>query len=266
MLIKTALEIEKMRVACRLAALVLEMITEHVKPGVSTGTLDKICYQYITEELKAIPSTLNHYGFPACICTSINHVVCHGIPNENKILKNGDILNIDVTVKKEGFIGDTSKMFLVGNVKPYAKRLCEIAQECMFAGIHRVRPDAYVGDISNAIFQHAKKHGLSVVHEYGGHGIGESMWEEPHIPNLGEKGTGLKLEAGMIFTIEPMVNLGGRHIRELGDGWTIITKDRKLSAQWEHTILVTKDSFEILTLRKEELSLSSKRVDFLNIF
>lgn len=249
MLIKSSEQIVKMRIACRLAAQVLEMIEAYVKPGISTGKLEKICRQYITEELKAIPSTLNHHGFPASICTSINHVVCHGIPNENKILKNGDILNIDVTVKKEGFIGDTSKMFLVGDVKPFAKKLCEVARECMNEGIKLIRPGAHMGDIGYAIANHATNHGYSVVHEFGGHGIGTTMWEDPHVPNFGKPGTGLKLEPGMIFTIEPMVNQGSRHIRQLSDGWTIVTKDRKLSAQWEHTVLVTNNGVEILTLR-----------------
>jgi methionyl aminopeptidase len=252
MLIKTAEQIAKMRVACRMAAQVLEMIEPHVKPGVNTANLDKICHQYIVEELKAIPATLNHRGFPASICTSLNHVVCHGIPAENKILKEGDILNIDVTVKKDEFIGDTSKMFLIGKVKSFAERLVKAAQECMYAGINQVRPDAFIGDISHAIAKQAKKYNYTVVHEYGGHGIGQMMWEDPHIPNFGEPNTGLKLQSGMIFTIEPMVNQGKRHIRQLGDGWTIITKDRSLSAQWEHTVLVTNEGVEILTLRKEE--------------
>lgn len=248
MLIKTPEQIAKMRVAGRLAAQVLEMISDYVKPGVSTGYLDQICKHYIIEELNAIPSTLNHHGFTGCICTSINHVICHGIPNEKKILRDGDIINIDVTVQKDGFIGDTSQMFLVGKVKPFAQRLCDIARECMFSGIEQVKPGNHIGDIGFAIESHAKKHGYSVVHEYGGHGIGEDMWEKPHIPNFGQAGTGLKLEEGMIFTIEPMINQGTRHIRQLPDGWTIVTKDRKLSAQWEHTLLVTSDGFELLTI------------------
>ena len=250
MLIKSAAEIVKMRVACRLAAQVLEMIEPYVRPGISTAQLDKICHQYIVEELKAIPASLNHHGFPASICTSPNHVVCHGIPAENKLLKSGDILNIDVTVKKDGFIGDTSKMFLVGEVKPYAERLVKAAQECMVAGIKKVRPDGYIGDIGEAISTCAKKYNYSVVHEYGGHGIGETMWEDPHIPSFGKSGTGLKLQPGMIFTIEPMVNQGKRFIRQLADGWTIITKDHSLSAQWEHTVLVTEQGMEVLTLRR----------------
>lgn len=252
MLIKSSDQIAKMRVACRLAAQVLEMIEQYVRPGISTGELEKICRNYIINELDAIPATLNHHGFPAAICTSLNHVVCHGIPAENKFLKDGDILNIDVTVKKEGFIGDTSKMFLIGNVKPFAKRLVDIAQECMYAGIKCVRPGAYLGDIGFAISSQAKKFGYTVVHEFGGHGIGETMWEEPHVASFGKPGTGLKLQAGMIFTIEPMINHGKRDIRQLADGWTIVTKDHKLSAQWEHTILVTEAGAEILTLRNKE--------------
>jgi len=253
MLIKSATDIEKMRIACRLAAQVLEMIGDHVQPGVSTGKLDKICHQYITKELQAIPASLNHHGFPGSICTSPNHVVCHGIPSENKILKEGDILNIDVTVKKDGFIGDTSKMFLVGKVKPFAQRLVRVAQECMYAGIKVVRPEGYIGDIGAAISDCAKKYNYSVVQEYGGHGLGEIMWEDPHIPSFGKPGAGLKLQPGMIFTIEPMINQGKRFIRQLGDGWTIVTKDRSLSAQWEHTVLVTDHGVEILTIRDDDI-------------
>lgn len=252
--IKSPQQIEKMRIACRLAAQTLEMIEQYVKPGITTKELDQICYQYITEKLDAIPSTLNHHGFPGCICTSINQVVCHGIPGDKK-LKEGDILNIDVTVKKDGYIGDTSKMFLIGAVKPYAKRLAEVARECMYEGIKAVKPTNHIGDIGFAITSHAKKNRYTVVHEFGGHGIGESMWEDPHIPNYGEPATGLELQPGMIFTVEPMVNQGTRHTRQLGDNWTIITKDRKLSAQWEHTVVVTESGVDILTLREEESSL-----------
>lgn len=251
-MIKTSAQIEKMRVAGRLAAQVLEMITPHVQPGISTGELENICRRYILEELQATPATLNHHGFPGCICTSINHVVCHGIPSAQKKLKNGDILNIDVTVKKEGYIGDTSKMFLVGTVKPWAARLVAVARECMNKAICLVRPGIYLGDIGHAIWQHATNHGYSVVREYGGHGIGESMWEEPHILHYGQPGTGLCLQAGMTFTIEPMINQGGRGVKLLGDGWTVVTADHSLSAQWEHTLLVTHDGVEILTLRSDE--------------
>ncbi|CZG37582.1 type I methionyl aminopeptidase [Legionella pneumophila serogroup 1] len=251
MLVKTSEEIKKMRVAGQLAASVLEMIEPYVIAGTSTRELEQICRQYIVEDLKAIPSTLNHYGFPACICTSINHVVCHGIPSEKK-LKNGDIINIDVTVQKDGYIGDTSKMFLVGNIKPFAKKLVEVTQECLYKAISIVRPGAYLGDIGNIIQTHAEQHGYSIVREFGGHGIGKSMWEDPHIMHFGKPNTGLRLQAGMTFTIEPMLNLGRKEVKTLGDGWTVVTKDHKLSAQWEHTILVTDNGHEILTLRADE--------------
>ncbi|CZG81969.1 Methionine aminopeptidase [Legionella pneumophila] len=204
MLVKTPEEIKKMRVAGQLAASVLEMIEPYVIAGTSTKELEQICRQYIVEDLKAIPSTLNHYGFPACICTSINHVVCHGIPSEKK-LKNGDIINIDVTVQKDGYIGDTSKMFLVGNIKPFAKKLVEVTQECLYKAISIVRPGAHLGDIGNIIQTHAEQHGYSIVREFGGHGIGKSMWEDPHIMHFGKPNTGLRLQAGMTFTIEPML-------------------------------------------------------------
>lgn len=251
MLVKTREEIKKMRVAGQLAASVLEMIEPYVIAGTSTKELEQICRQYIVEDLKAIPSTLNHYGFPACICTSINHVVCHGIPSEKK-LKNGDIINIDVTVQKDGYIGDTSKMFLVGNIKPFAKKLVEVTQECLYKAISIVRPGAHLGDIGNIIQTHAEQHGYSIVREFGGHGIGKSMWEDPHIMHFGKPNTGLRLQAGMTFTIEPMLNLGRKEVKTLGDGWTVVTKDHKLSAQWEHTILVTDNGHEILTLRADE--------------
>ncbi|HGL8966354.1 TPA: type I methionyl aminopeptidase [Legionella pneumophila] len=251
MLVKTPEEIKKMRVAGHLAASVLEMIEPYVIAGTSTKELEQICRQYIVEDLKAIPSTLNHYGFPACICTSINHVVCHGIPSEKK-LKNGDIINIDVTVQKDGYIGDTSKMFLVGNIKPFAKKLVEVSQECLYKAISIVRPGAHLGDIGNIIQTHAEQHGYSVVREFGGHGIGKSMWEDPHIMHFDKQNTGLRLQAGMTFTIEPMLNLGRKEVKTLGDGWTVVTKDHKLSAQWEHTILVTDNGHEILTLRADE--------------
>ncbi|HHT9996085.1 TPA: type I methionyl aminopeptidase [Legionella pneumophila] len=251
MLVKTPEAIKKMRVAGQLAASVLEMIEPYVNAGTSTKELEQICRQYIVEDLKAIPSTLNHYGFPACICTSINHVVCHGIPSEKK-LKNGDIINIDVTVQKDGYIGDTSKMFLVGNIKPFAKKLVEVTQECLYKAISIVRPGAHLGDIGNIIQTHAEQHGYSIVREFGGHGIGKSMWEEPHIMHFGKPNTGLRLQAGMTFTIEPMLNLGRKEVKTLGDGWTVVTKDHKLSAQWEHTILVTDNGHEILTLRADE--------------
>ncbi|WP_454783262.1 type I methionyl aminopeptidase [Legionella sp. WA2022007384] len=251
MLVKTHEEIKKMRVAGNLAASVLQMIEPYVMAGVSTSTLEQICRKYIVEDLQAIPSTLNHHGFPASICTSINHVVCHGIPS-NKIIKNGDILNIDVTVQKDGYIGDTSKMFLIGDVKPFAKKLVDVTQQCLYKAIALVRPGIRLGDIGNIIQEHAEKNRFSVVREFGGHGIGRTMWEEPSVMHFGKPNTGLQLQAGMTFTIEPMLNLGSRAIKILGDGWTVVTKDHKLSAQWEHTILVTENGYEILTLRADE--------------
>ena len=251
MLIKSPDEINKMRVAGKLAASVLEMLDDYVKPGVTTQELDKLAYEYITTTLGAIPSTLNHHGFPACICTSINHVVCHGIPSNKKLLE-GDIVNIDVTVKKDNFIGDTSKMYLVGEVKPYAKKLVTVTQECLYKAIQIVKPGTYLGDIGFVIQQYAESQGYSVVRDFTGHGIGEEMWEEPQVLHYGKPNTGLVLQAGMTFTIEPMINLGRKEVRHLGDGWTVVTKDHKLSAQWEHTILVTDTGYEVLTLRKEE--------------
>jgi methionyl aminopeptidase len=250
--VKTPEEIQKMRVAGRLAASVLEMIEPFVIAGVTTAELESICRKYIVEDLQAIPASLNHHGFPGCICTSLNHVICHGIPSDKKVLKVGDILNIDVTVKKDGYIGDTSKMFCVGNVKPYAERLVKVTQECMYKAIQIVRPGIRLGDIGHIIQQHAEANRYTVVREFGGHGIGKEMWEEPHVPHFGKPNTGLELQAGMTFTIEPMINLGKKDIRSLPDGWTIITKDHKLSAQWEHTILVTETGYEVLTLRQEE--------------
>ena len=202
MLTKTPEEIAKMRVAGKLTAAVLQMITPYVKPGISTGELDRICHRYIVDDLQAIPATLGHKGFPGSICTSINHVVCHGIPSDQKILKEGDIINIDVTVKKEDYIGDSSKMFLVGKVKPWAERLGKVTQECLYKGIRLVRPGRYLGDIGYAIWQHAHAQGYSVVREFGGHGIGQQMWEEPHVSHYGQPGTGVVLQAGMTFTIE----------------------------------------------------------------
>ncbi len=251
MLAKTHEQIEKMRVAGNLAASVLQMIEPYVIVGTTTNDLEQICRRYIIEDLKAIPSTLNHYGFPACICTSINHVVCHGIPSD-KILRDGDILNIDVTVQKDGYIGDTSKMFLVGNVKTFAKKLVDVTQECLYKAISIVKPGIRLGDIGSIIQKHAEQSGYSVVREYGGHGIGSSMWEEPHVSHFGKPNTGLQLQTGMTFTIEPMLNLGRKEVKTLGDGWTVVTKDHKLSAQWEHTLLVTDNGYEVLTLRPDE--------------
>ncbi|MCL9683790.1 type I methionyl aminopeptidase [Legionella maioricensis] len=251
-LVKTPEEIQKMRVAGRLASSVLEMIEAFVLPGITTGELEQICRKYIVDELQAIPASLNHHGFPGCICTSLNHVVCHGIPSDKKKLNEGDILNIDVTVKKDGFIGDTSKMFLVGKPKPFAERLVNVAQECLYKAISIVRPGVHLGDIGHIIQQYAESHHYSVVREFGGHGIGREMWEEPHVSHFGRPNSGLQLRAGMTFTIEPMINLGKKEIRMLSDNWTVVTKDHRLSAQWEHTILVTETGYEVLTARQEE--------------
>ncbi len=249
--IKTPQDIEKMRIAGRLAAEVLEMIEEHVQIGVTTDQLNTLCHDYIVNVQKAIPAPLNYNGFPKSICTSINHVVCHGIPND-KALKDGDIINIDITVIKDGYFGDTSKMFMVGTAPEWAQRLCQVTQECLYKGIELVRPGTRLGDIGAVIQQHAEKNGYSVVREFCGHGIGTVFHEEPQILHYGKAGTGMALEEGMTFTIEPMINLGRAGTRVLGDGWTAITKDRKLSAQWEHTLAVTADGYEIFTLRKEE--------------
>jgi len=249
--IKTADEIAKMRIAGRLAAEVLEMIGEHIVPGVTTAELDSICHRHITEVQGAVPAPLNYRGFPRSVCTSVNHQVCHGIPG-NKRLKKGDILNIDITVIKDGYHGDTSKMFTVGEAAIQAKRLIKITQEAMRAGIAQVRPQATLGDIGQAIQKYVEAHQFSVVREYCGHGIGRSFHEDPQVLHYGKAGTGLVLEPGMCFTIEPMVNAGKRFIKVLPDGWTVVTKDRSLSAQWEHTILVTEDGHDILTLRAEE--------------
>ena len=250
--IKTPEDIAKMRVAGRLAAEVLEMIDEHVKPGVTTEHLNQLCHDYIVNVQQAIPAPLNYKGFPKSICTSVNHVVCHGIPTEQKVLKDGDIINIDVTVIKDGYHGDTSKMWAVGTPKPGTERLIQITQECMYKGIELVKPGARLGDIGHVIQQHAEKHRFSVVRDYCGHGIGQVFHEEPQVMHYGKAGTGLELKEGMIFTIEPMINQGKYHTKLLPDEWTAVTKDRKLSAQWEHTILVTADGHEVLTKRKEE--------------
>ena len=242
-----------MREAGRLASKTLEMISEFVAPGISTGKLDEICHRYITEDLECIPAPLNYKGFPKSICTSINQVVCHGIPSESKILKDGDILNIDVTVIKDGFHGDTSKMFMVGSEKPHAKKLINITQECMYEAIKIVRPGARLGDIGYKIQSIAESNHYSVVRDYCGHGIGRVFHEDPQILHYGIPNTGLTLKEGMCFTIEPMINIGS-HKTKLSkkDGWTVETIDGRLSAQWEHTVLVTNSGYEVLTLREEE--------------
>lgn len=237
-----------MKIAGQKAASVLEMLTEHVVPGVTTGELDQLAFDYITEELKCIPANIGYSGFPKTLCTSINNVICHGIPSEAKALKNGDIVNIDVTVIDDGWHGDTSRMYLVGKVPAHAKRLVDVTKDCLFAGINEVKPGATLGDVGFAIQALAEKNHYSVVRDYCGHGIGQTYHEEPQVMHYGQKGEGLKLEEGMCFTIEPMINLGSHHSKILGDGWTVVTKDGKLSAQWEHTVAVTKDGHEILTL------------------
>jgi methionyl aminopeptidase len=251
--IKTAPEIEHMRVAGALAAETLEMIAPQVGPGITTGELDRICHAYITETLDAIPAPLNYNGFPRSICTSINEVVCHGIPSDSKKLKNGDIVNIDVTVIKDGYHGDSSIMVQVGDVAPHAQRLIQVTQECLYKAIELVKPGTTLGDIGHVIQQHAEKNYYSVVREYCGHGIGKIFHEDPQVLHYGRRGTGLVLEPGMTFTIEPMINAGKRHTKlNHKDGWTVTTKDGRLSAQWEHTLGVTEDGCEIFTRRSNE--------------
>ena len=250
--LKTAEEIEKMRIAGQLAADVLVMIEPYVQAGVTTEELNTLCHQFIVNEQKAIPAPLNYNGFPKSICTSINHVVCHGIPSPHDVLKDGDILNIDVTVIKNDYHGDSSKMFFVGTPSDKAQQIVAVAKECLFIGIELIEPGIQLGDIGYAIQQHAEKNRCSVVREYCGHGIGRVFQEEPQVLHFGTPGTGLRLRPGMTFTIEPMINLGKHHTRLLADDWTVVTKDRSLSAQWEHTLLVTENGVEILTLRDEE--------------
>jgi methionyl aminopeptidase len=250
--IKSTTDIEKMRVAGRLAAEVLDYITPFVKPGITTGEIDRLCHDYMVNVQDTIPAPLNYAPsgydpFPKSICTSVNHQVCHGIPGE-MVLKNGDILNIDVTVIKDGYHGDTSRMYIAGEPSIQAKRLCDITYDCMWIGIEQVRPGAHLGDIGSAIQKYAEKNGFSVVREFCGHGIGTKFHEEPQVLHYGRPGTLEKLVPGMIFTVEPMINAGRRDIRELADGWTIVTKDHSLSAQWEHTVLVTESGYEVLTL------------------
>lgn len=250
--IKTPEEFAKMRVAGKLAAEVLDMIGEYVKPGITTNELDAICHDYIVNVQKAIPAPLNYEGFPKSICTSVNHVVCHGIPNDKK-LENGDIINIDVTVIKDEYHGDTSKMFCVGEVKPFAKKLIAITQECLYLAIRIIKPGITLGDIGFTIQQHAEKNRYSVVREYCGHGIGKIFHEDPQILHYGKPGTGTEVQKGMVFTVEPMINAGKREVKlNKVDGWTVTTKDHSLSAQWEHTMGVTDNGVEVFTLRGEE--------------
>lgn len=250
--IKTPEQIESMRVAGRLAAEVLEIVAPHVKAGVSTEELDEVCHRHIVEQQKAIPANVGYRGFPKSICTSVNNVICHGIPSPSKVLKDGDIINIDVTVIRDGWHGDTSRMFIVGEGTVLAKRLVEVTREAMWRGIREVRPGVTLGDIGHAIQRFAEGERFSVVREYCGHGIGQVYHEEPQVLHYGEPGSGLVLKKGMTFTIEPMINAGARHTRLLPDGWTVVTRDRSLSAQWEHTIAVTDDGYEVLTLRKDD--------------
>ena len=245
--IKTEQDIENLRVSGRLAAQVLEMIADHIKPGVSTEYLDDICHDYIVNTLQVIPANVGYHGFTKTTCTSVNEVVCHGIPSPAKILQDGDIINIDVAIIKDGYFGDTSRMFLVGDVHPDAKKLVETTYKAMYAGIQSVKPGATLGDIGYAIQSVAQAQGYSIVREYCGHGIGKVYHEQPNILHYGQPGQGMVLQKGMVFTIEPMVNAGHAQVKELSDGWTVITKDKSLSAQWEHMVAVTETGYELLT-------------------
>ncbi len=249
---KTAEEIEKMRVAGRLASEVLDFIGPYIKSGITTGALDSLCHDYMVNVQNTIPAPLNYAPagykpYPKSICTSVNHQVCHGVPGD-KVLKHGDVVNLDITVIKDGFHGDTSRMFCVGEPSIQARRLCDITYECMWLGIREVRPGAQLGDIGFVIQQHAEASGYSVVREFCGHGIGRKFHEDPQILHYGKAGTGQRLEPGLIFTVEPMINAGRREIRQLSDGWTVVTRDHSLSAQWEHTVLVTDTGFEVMTI------------------
>ena len=250
--LKTNDQIAQMRVAGKLAAEVLEMITPCVVPGISTGELDRICHDYIVDNQQSIPANVGYNGFEKTICSSVNQVICHGIPSENRILKDGDILNIDVTVIRDGWHGDTSKMFLVGKTQPHNERLVKVTQECLYKAIEVVKPGAYLGDIGAVIQEHALKNHYSVVEDYCGHGIGQVYHEDPQVLHYGKKGIGLRLEEGLTFTIEPMINQGTKYTKVLSDGWTVETKDGRNSAQWEHTLAVTSNGVEVLTQRSEE--------------
>jgi methionyl aminopeptidase len=250
--IKTAEEIDRMRIAGRLAAEVLEMIAPHVVAGVTTEELDRICHEHIVDVQRAIPAPLNYHGFPKSICSSVNHQVCHGIPGPKR-LKDGDIVNLDITVIKDGFHGDTSQMFFVGEPSQRARHVTRVAMECLYLAIRMVRPGIRLGDLGAAIQHHAEAHGCSIVREYCGHGIGRAFHEDPQVLHYGTPGTGIELEPGMTFTIEPMVNAGKRHVKLLPDNWTVVTKDRSPSAQWEHTMAVTANGCEVLTLRRGEV-------------
>ncbi len=249
--IKSQREIELMRNTCRLAKETMEFIAPYVKPGVTTEELNTLCHDYIINH-KAYPSPLNYHGFPKSICTSRNEVICHGIPSKTEILKDGDIINLDITTYLEGFHGDTNKTFYVGNVSPEIKKLVDTAYECMMIGIFSVKPNGHIGDIGAAIFELANARGYGVVEDYCGHGIGREFHEDPQVVHVGVRGTGPKIKPGMTFTVEPMINIGKKDTKLLSDGWTVVTKDKKWSAQFEHTILVTESGVEILTLRDEE--------------
>ena len=256
--IKTPAEQAKMREAARLTARVLDMIEPYVRPGVTTEELDRRCHDFIVGELGSIPANVNYRGFPKTICASVNHVVCHGIPAE-KPLKNGDIVNIDVAVIHDGFHGDTSRMYFAGEPSVLARRLTAVCHEAMWRGIRTVRPGARLGDVGHAIQGYVEANRFSVVREYCGHGIGRVYHEDPQVLHYGQPDTGLTLEPGMIFTIEPMINAGRREVRVLPDGWTVVTKDRSLSAQWEHTVLVTETGVEVLTLGAAALATAAVR-------
>lgn len=257
--IKSPEDQQKMRIAGRLAADVLDMIESHVQAGVTTEELDQLCHDYIVNVQQSIPANVGYHGFPKTLCTSVNHVVCHGIPNDKK-LRNGDIINIDVTVIRDGYHGDTSRMYCVGEPPVLAKRLMRVTREAMWAAIQLVRPGARLGDIGHAIQTHTESEGFSVVREYCGHGIGRIYHEDPQVLHYGQPGTGTQLREGMTFTIEPMINAGKRHVQMLKDGWTVVTKDHSLSAQWEHTVLVTGNGHEVLTLGEAERSKQSAMV------
>ena len=260
-MVKTPEEIAKMRVAGQLTAKVLEAVSEIIRPGMTTAEIDEFSEHYIVEVLKAVPGSKGQYGYPFAVNTSVNDVVCHGMPSPKQVLKKGDIVNVDITVKKEEYYGDSSKTFCVGDVASHARRLVDVTQQCLYRGIMAIRPNATIGDIGHAIQTHAENNYYSVVREYCGHGIGKEMHEEPQVAHYGKPHTGIPLLPGMTFTIEPMINQGQWQTRLLKDGWTAVTKDRRLSAQWEHTLLVTETGFEILTLREEEKSILASLLD-----
>ena len=245
--IKTEQDIEKLRISGRLAAQVLEMIGAYVKPGVTTEYLDDLCHDFIVNELKVIPANIGYYGYTKTTCISPNEVVCHGIPSAKIVLQDGDIINIDVAIIKDGYFGDTSRMYAVGQITPAAKKLINTTYEAMVAGIHAVKPGATLGDVGHAIQQVAQRENYTIVREYCGHGIGKVYHEQPNVLHYGQAGQGMILKKGMVFTIEPMINMGKAAVKELGDGWTVVTKDKSLSAQWEHMVLVTDDGFELLS-------------------